>query len=178
MKASKVSDKYKMMMAGIISKINKNKEEIKDKKEEEIIEIASIIKRISKEINIRLNNRKINRLMMINMMTRMIITNKNSLRKSNTKRKCILIVIEAREGEEEEIKMKKMLIKTMEIMIKAKRLTEKEDKEGEIKEEIEEEKVLEIDKSMIKTNSTKKNIMILINKTHKVKIKMGTSKEK
>jgi len=58
-----------MMMAGIISKININKEKIKDKIEEEIIEIASIIKRISKEININQNNRRINWNMMIKMKT-------------------------------------------------------------------------------------------------------------
>jgi hypothetical protein len=58
-----------MMMAGIISKININKEKIKDKIEEEIIEIASIIKRISKEININQNNRRINWIMMIKMKT-------------------------------------------------------------------------------------------------------------
>jgi len=57
------------MMAGIISKININKEKIKDKIEEEIIEIASIIKRISKEININQNNRRINWNMMIKMKT-------------------------------------------------------------------------------------------------------------
>lgn len=111
----------------------------------------------------------------------MIMTKNNKLRKSNTKRKCILIVIEAkiREGAEEEIEMKRMPINTMEIMIKAKRLTEEEDKEEEIKEEIEEVKMVEIDKSLIKTNSTvKKNIMILINRNHKDKIKMATSKEK
>jgi hypothetical protein len=92
-----------MMMAGIIRKININKEKIKDKIEEEIIEIASIIKRISKEININQNNRRINWIMMIKMKTLMIMTKKNKLRKSNTKRKCILIVIEAkiREGAEE-----------------------------------------------------------------------------
>jgi hypothetical protein len=56
-----------MMMAGIIRKININKEKIKDKIEEEIIEIASIIKRISKEININQNNRRINKIMMIKM---------------------------------------------------------------------------------------------------------------
>jgi hypothetical protein len=56
-----------MMMAGIIRKININKEKIKDKIEEEIIEIASIIKRISKEININQNNRRINLIMMIKM---------------------------------------------------------------------------------------------------------------
>ena len=165
------------MMAGIISKININKEKIKDKIEEEIIEIASIIKRISKEININQNNRRINWIMMIKMKTLMIMTKKNKLRKSNTKRKCILIVIEAkiREGAEEEIEMKMMPIKTM----KAKRLTEEEDKEEEIKEEIEEVKMVEIDKSLIKTNSiVKKNIMILINRNHKDKIKMATSKEK
>ena len=90
-------------MAGIIRKININKEKIKDKIEEEIIEIASIIKRISKEININQNNRRINWIMMIKMKTLMIMTKKNKLRKSNTKRKCILIVIEAkiREGAEE-----------------------------------------------------------------------------
>ena len=55
------------MMAGIIRKININKEKIKDKIEEEIIEIASIIKRISKEININQNNRRINKIMMIKM---------------------------------------------------------------------------------------------------------------
>jgi len=58
-----------MMMAGIISKIKINKEKIKDKIEEEIIEIASIIKRISKEININQNNRRINWNMMIKMKT-------------------------------------------------------------------------------------------------------------
>jgi hypothetical protein len=91
-----------MMMAGIISIININKEKIKDKIEEEIIEIASIIKRISKEININQNNRRINWIMMIKMKTLMIMTKKIKLRKSNTKRKCILIVIEAkiREGAE------------------------------------------------------------------------------
>ena len=170
------------MMAGIISKININKEKIKDKIEEEIIEIASIIKRISKEINIKQNNRRINWIMMIKMKNLMIMTKKNKLRKSNTKRKCILIVIEAkiREGAEEEIEMKMMPINTMEIMIKAKRLTEEEDKEEEIKEEIEEVKMAEIDKSLIKTNCTvkKKNIMILINRNHKDKIKMVTSKGK
>jgi len=57
------------MMAGIISKIKINKEKIKDKIEEEIIEIASIIKRISKEININQNNRRINWNMMIKMKT-------------------------------------------------------------------------------------------------------------
>ena len=51
--------------------------------------------------------------------------------------------------------MKMMSIKTMEIMIKAKRLTEDEDKEEEIKEEIEEMKMVEIDRSLIKTNSEK-----------------------
>jgi hypothetical protein len=56
-----------MMMAGIISIININKEKNKDRIEEEIIEIASIIKRISKEINIKQNNRKINWIMMIKM---------------------------------------------------------------------------------------------------------------
>jgi hypothetical protein len=56
-----------MMMAGIIRKININKEKIKDKIEEEIIEIASIIKRISKKININQNNRSINWIMMIKM---------------------------------------------------------------------------------------------------------------
>jgi len=56
-----------MTMAGIIRKININKEKIKDKIEEEIIEIASIIKRISKEININQNNRRINWIMMIKM---------------------------------------------------------------------------------------------------------------
>jgi hypothetical protein len=56
-------------MAGIIRKININKEKIKDKIEEEIIEIASIIKRISKEININQNNRRINWIMMIKMKT-------------------------------------------------------------------------------------------------------------
>ena len=171
------------MMAGIISKKNINKEKIKDKIEEEIIEIASIIKRISKEININQNNRRINWIMMIKMKTLMIMTKKNKPRKSNTKRKCILIVIEAkiREGAEEEIEMKMMPIKTMEIMIKAKRLTEEEDKEEEIKEEIEEMKMVEIDKSLIKTNSNssvKKNIMIQTNLNHKDKIKMVTSKEK
>ena len=55
------------MMAGIIRKININKEKIKDKIEEEIIEIASIIKRISKKININQNNRSINWIMMIKM---------------------------------------------------------------------------------------------------------------
>ena len=55
------------MMAGIISIININKEKNKDRIEEEIIEIASIIKRISKEINIKQNNRKINWIMMIKM---------------------------------------------------------------------------------------------------------------
>ena len=49
--------------------------------------------------------------------------------------------------------MKIMSIKTMEIMIKAKRLTEDEDKEEEIKEEIEVVKMVEIDKSLIKKNS-------------------------
>jgi hypothetical protein len=114
-----------MMMAGIISKKNINKEKIKDKIEEEIIEIASIIKRISKEININQNNRRINWIMMIKMKTLMIITKNNKLRNSNTKRKCILIVIEAkiREGAEEEIEMRMMPINTMKIMIKAKRLT-------------------------------------------------------
>jgi hypothetical protein len=68
-KASKVLDKLKMMMAGIISKININKKKIKDKIEEEIIEIASIIKRISKEININQNNRRINWIMRIKMKT-------------------------------------------------------------------------------------------------------------
>ena len=113
------------MMAGIISKKNINKEKIKDKIEEEIIEIASIIKRISKEININQNNRRINWIMMIKMKTLMIITKNNKLRNSNTKRKCILIVIEAkiREGAEEEIEMRMMPINTMKIMIKAKRLT-------------------------------------------------------
>ena len=57
------------MMAGIISKIKINKEKIKDKIEEEILEIASIIKRISKEININQNNRRINWNMMIKMKT-------------------------------------------------------------------------------------------------------------
>jgi len=168
-------------MAGIISKIKINKEKIKDKIEEEIIEIASIIKRISKEININQNNRKINWNMMIKMKTKMIMIKNNKLRKSNTKRKCILIVIEAkiREGVEEEIEMKRMPIKTMEIMIKSKRLTEEEDKEEEIKEDIEEVKMEEIDKSLIKTNCTvKKNIMIQANRNHKDKIKMATSKEK
>ena len=111
----------------------------------------------------------------------MIMTKKNKLRKSNIKRKCILIVIEAkiREGAEEEIEMRMMPIKTMEIMIKSKRLTEEEDKEEEIKEEIEEVKMEEIDKSLIKTNCTvKKNIMIQANRNHKDKIKMATSKEK
>ena len=111
----------------------------------------------------------------------MIMTKKNKLRKSNIKRKCILIVIEAkiREGAEEEIEMRMMPIKTMEIMIKSKRLTEEEDKEEEIKEEIEEVKMVEIDKSLIKTNSIKKkNIMIQTNRNHKDKIKMATSKEK
>jgi len=111
----------------------------------------------------------------------MIMTKKNKLRKSNIKRKCILIVIEAkiREGAEEEIEMRMMPIKTMEIMIKFKRLTEEEDKEEEIKEEIEEVKMVEIDKSLIKTNSiVKKNIMIQTNRNHKDKIKMATSKEK
>jgi hypothetical protein len=56
-----------MMMAGIISIININKEKNKDRIEEEIIEIASIIKRISKEINIKQNNRRINWIMMIKM---------------------------------------------------------------------------------------------------------------
>jgi hypothetical protein len=56
-----------MMMAGIISIININKEKNKDKIEEEIIEIASIIKKISKEINIKQNNRRINWIMMIKM---------------------------------------------------------------------------------------------------------------
>jgi hypothetical protein len=171
-----------MMMAGIISKKNINKEKIKDKIEEEIIEIASIIKRISKEININQNNRRINWIMMIKMKTLMIITKNNKLRNSNTKRKCILIVIEAkiREGAEEEIEMRMMPINTMKIMIKAKRLTEEEDKEEEIKEEIEEVKMAEIDKSLIKTNCTvkKKNIMIIINRNHKDKIKMVTSKGK
>jgi hypothetical protein len=109
------------------------------------------------------------------------MTKKNKLRKSNIKRKCILIVIEAkiREGAEEEIEMRMMPIKTMEIMIKSKRLTEEEDKEEEIKEEIEEVKMVEIDKSLIKTNSIKKkNIMIQTNRNHKDKIKMATSKEK
>ena len=55
------------MMAGIISIININKEKNKDKIEEEIIEIASIIKKISKEINIKQNNRRINWIMMIKM---------------------------------------------------------------------------------------------------------------
>jgi len=55
------------MMAGIISINNINKEKIKDKIEEEIIEIASIIKRISKKININQNNRRINWIMMIKM---------------------------------------------------------------------------------------------------------------
>jgi len=68
-KASKVLDKLKMMMEGIISKININKKKIKDKIEEEIIEIASIIKRISKEININQNNRRINWIMRIKMKT-------------------------------------------------------------------------------------------------------------
>lgn len=68
-KASKVLDKLKMMMAGIINKININKKKIKDKIEEEIIEIASIIKRISKEININQNNRRINWIMRIKMKT-------------------------------------------------------------------------------------------------------------
>jgi len=93
----------------------------------------------------------------------MIMTKKNKLRKSNIKRKCILIVIEAkiREGAEEEIEMRMMPIKTMEIMIKSKRLKEEEDKKEEIKEEIEEVKMVEIDKSLIITNSiVKKNIMI------------------
>jgi len=111
----------------------------------------------------------------------MIMTKKNKLRKSNIKRKCILIVIEAkiREGAEEEIEMKRMPINTMEIMIKSKRLTEEENKEEEIKEEIEEVKMVEIDKSLIKTNSIKKkNIMIQTNRNHKEKIKMATSKEK
>ena len=67
----------------------------------------------------------------------------------------ILIEAKIREGAEEEIEMKMMSIKTMEIMIKAKRLTEDEDKEEEIKEEIEEVKMVEIDKSLIKTNSEK-----------------------
>ena len=111
----------------------------------------------------------------------MIMTKNNKLRKNNTKRKFILIVIEAkiREGAEEEIEMRMMPIKTMEIMIKFKRLTEEEDKEEEIKEEIEEVKMVEIDKSLIKTNSIKKkNIMIQTNRNHKDKIKMATSKEK
>ena len=111
----------------------------------------------------------------------MIMTKNNKLRKSNTKRKCILIVIEAkiREGAEGEIEMKRMPINTMEIMIKAKRLTEEEDKEEEIKEEIEEVKMVEIDKSLIKTNSIKKkNIMVQTNRNHKDKIKMATSKGK
>jgi hypothetical protein len=56
-----------MMMAGIISIININIEKNKDRIEEEIIEIASIIKRISKEINIKQNNRRINWIMMIKM---------------------------------------------------------------------------------------------------------------
>ena len=105
----------------------------------------------------------------------MIMTKNNKLRKSNIKRKCILIVIEAkiREGAEEEIEMRMMPIKTMEIMIKAKTLTEEEDKEEEIKEEIEEVKMVEIDKSLIKTNSiVKKNIMIQTNMNHKEKIKI------
>ena len=109
------------------------------------------------------------------------MTKKNKLRKSNIKRKCILIVIEAkiREGAEEEIEMRMMPIKTMEIMIKSKRFTEEEDKKEEIKEEIEEVKMVEIDKSLIKTNSIKKkNIMIQTNRNHKDKIKMATSKEK
>ena len=67
------------MMAGIIRKININKEKIKDKIEEEIIEIASIIKRISKEININQNNRRINWIMMIKMKTLMIMTKKNKI---------------------------------------------------------------------------------------------------
>ena len=67
----------------------------------------------------------------------------------------ILIEAKIREKAEEEIEMKMMSIKTMEIMIKAKRLTEDEDKEEEIKEEIEEVKMVEIDKSLIKTNSEK-----------------------
>jgi hypothetical protein len=58
-----------MMMAGIISINNINKKKIKDKIEEEIIEIASIIKRISKEINFNQNNRRINWIMMIKMKT-------------------------------------------------------------------------------------------------------------
>lgn len=111
----------------------------------------------------------------------MIMTKKNKLRKSNIKRKCILIVIEAkiREGAEEEIEMRMMPIKTMEIMIKSKRLKEEEDKKEEIKEEIEEVKMVEIDKSLIITNSiVKKNIMIQTNRNHKDKIKMATSKGK
>ena len=64
-------------MAGIISKIKINKEKIKDKIEEEIIEIASIIKRISKEINIKQNNRRINLIMIIKMKNQTIMT-KNS----------------------------------------------------------------------------------------------------
>ena len=67
-------------MAGIISIININKEKNKDKIEEEIIEIASIIKKISKEINIKQNNRRINWIMMIKMKNQMIMTKNSKLR--------------------------------------------------------------------------------------------------